>query len=195
MRPLCLVVVLSALPTLVQAQEPADAERSKKERFLVEKAARRTARRALPPPRAVKAVTLRNLWTLEVLPIDPTRPPPAALVDRFLRCHFTNQSIRMDPRLSAMLLGLASKLKAAEIDIVSAYRAPKYNLYLRKKGREVARESAHPRGHAIDFRVVGVPTRELLGMVRRLRLGGVGYYPESGFVHSDLGPSRFWRGR
>jgi uncharacterized protein YcbK (DUF882 family) len=30
--------------------------------------------------------------------------------------------------------------------------------------------------------------------VRSLHLGGVGYYPESKFVHADVGPIRFWRG-
>ena len=50
---------------------------------------------------------------------------------------------------------------------------------LRKKGHEVARDSQHPRGTAVDFRVAGVPTKLLLRFVQSLHLGGVGYYPES----------------
>ena len=65
---------------------------------------------------------------------------------------------------------------------------------LRKKGHEVARDSAHPRGQAVDFRIPEVPTKTLLRYVRSLKLGGVGYYPESRFVHCDVGPVRYWRG-
>ena len=65
---------------------------------------------------------------------------------------------------------------------------------LRKKGREVARQSQHTEGNAVDFRVRGVPTQRLLNYVRSLRIGGVGYYPHSQFVHSDTGRVRFWRG-
>ena len=47
-----------------------------------------------------------------------------------------------------------------------------YNLMLRKKGHEVARESEHPLGHAVDFRIPGVPTRQLMRLVRGQHLGG-----------------------
>ena len=78
--------------------------------------------------------------------------------------------------------------------MVSAYRAPKYNLLLRKKGHETARDSQHPLGHAIDFRLPGLPTKQLLRFVRSLRAGGVGFYPESAFVHCDVGRIRYWSG-
>jgi uncharacterized protein YcbK (DUF882 family) len=45
---------------------------------------------------------------------------------------------------------------------------------------------------AIDLRCEG----RLLSQVRRaavsLRAGGVGYYPNSDFVHVDCGPIRYW---
>jgi uncharacterized protein YcbK (DUF882 family) len=88
----------------------------------------------------------------------------------------------------------AEKFHARYVEVVSGFRAPKYQLMLRKKGHEVARDSQHPRGTAIDFRVAGVPTKLLLRFVKSLHLGGVGYYPESKFVHADVGPIRFWRG-
>jgi uncharacterized protein YcbK (DUF882 family) len=114
--------------------------------------------------------------------------------DELLRCHYTNQSTAMDDRLLPTLLKAAAKFGARTIDIVSGFRAPKYQLMLRKKGHEVARDSEHPRGHAVDFRLPDVPTRVLLRFVRSLHLGGVGYYPESRFVHADVGRIRFWRG-
>ena len=82
----------------------------------------------------------------------------------------------------------------ARIEVVSGYRSPKYNLMLRKKGHQVAKASQHTEGHAVDFRVRGVPTPVLLRYVRSLRRGGVGFYPHSQFVHSDTGPIRFWKG-
>ena len=34
----------------------------------------------------------------------------------------------------------------------------------------------------------------MLHYVRSLRIGGVGFYPHSQFVHSDTGPVRYWTG-
>jgi uncharacterized protein YcbK (DUF882 family) len=100
----------------------------------------------------------------------------------------------MDARLFETLVRAAEKFHARYVEVVSGFRAPKYQLMLRKKGHEVARDSQHPRGTAVDFRVAGVPTKILLRFVRSLHLGGVGYYPESKFVHADVGRIRFWRG-
>ncbi|HKA87818.1 MAG TPA: DUF882 domain-containing protein [Haliangiales bacterium] len=146
-----------------------------------------------PPP----LVSIRNLWTYEVLPIERRRDAsvPKETFDRFLRCHWTNEPTDMDPRLQAVLVAAAVRFEADRIEIVSGFRAPKFNLMLRKKGHEVARDSQHTYGHAVDFRVPGVPTRRLLEQVRSMSLGGVGFYPDSAFVHADTGPVRYWAGR
>jgi uncharacterized protein YcbK (DUF882 family) len=65
---------------------------------------------------------------------------------------------------------------------------------LRKKGHQVARSSQHVEGHAVDFRIRGVKTKVLRNFVTSLRLGGVGYYPNSQFVHCDTGKIRHWTG-
>ena len=140
-------------------------------------------------------VSLRNIWTREVLPVDPDRPPPQMLVNDFLRCHYTNQATTMDPRLIRVVVGAAARHKSRLVEVVSGFRSPKYNLLLRKKGHEVARESQHPLGHAVDFRIYGVPTRQLVEFVRSQNLGGVGYYPRAAFIHADVGPVRFWKGK
>jgi len=56
------------------------------------------------------------------------------------------------------ILRAAQKFKASYIEIVSGFRAPKYQLMLRKKGHEVARDSEHPRGRnkARVFASVGI---------------------------------------
>ncbi len=188
---------LAAVLALTAACASADEGASKKERFLAEKSARPPVHRAAAPKSGVPPVapvSLVNVWTNEVLPVDPAHAPAEPVVDRFLRCHHTNQATTMDPRLLPVLLAAAARFKAAVVEVVSGYRAPKYQLMLRKKGHEVARDSQHPLGHAVDFRLPGLPTRTLLRFVRTLRTGGVGYYPESAFVHADTGPLRFWRG-
>jgi uncharacterized protein YcbK (DUF882 family) len=137
--------------------------------------------------------TLHNQWTRELMTFIPGQP----YLDRFrtfLRDHFTNQATRMDPELAQVLVSAARHFHAQRIDVVSGYRSPKYNLILRKKGHQVARESQHTQGNAVDFRIRGVPTEKLLGFVRSLHLGGVGFYPHAHFVHSDTGPVRYWQG-
>jgi hypothetical protein len=170
---------------------------------LAGKAARRPARRrpnavgtdpgARPGERIEPVTTLFNVWTHEALPILPGQSVETRF-HQFLRDHFTNQATHMDTRLVDVLTRVADKFSAKRIDVVSGYRSPKYNLMLRKKGHQVARHSQHMEGNAVDFRVRGVATRQVLHFVRSLRVGGVGFYPHSQFVHSDTGRIRYWTG-
>jgi hypothetical protein len=191
---------------------PLERERSKKEQWRLDKGTRHDlhtteaeVRKGVGPRTVVASAarpvcttvhpitTLYNLWTREALPLVPG----LAVDDRFhpfLRDHFTNQATHMDVRLIGVLTQVARRFRASRIEVLSGYRSPKYNLMLRKKGHQVARTSQHMEGHAVDFRIRGVPTTVLLRYVRSLRLGGVGYYPHSQFVHSDTGKIRFWRG-
>ena len=189
-------ILFSALPSPPTSHEP-----SKKEAFLQEKHARKDVHltRALAPA-AAPVLTMHNVWTNETLPVvlppmatGPV-PEPVGPFNQLARDHFTNQATMMDGRLFGVVVRAAENFHARYVEVVSGFRAPKYQLMLRKKGHEVARDSQHPRGTAIDFRIAGVPTKVLLRFVKSLRLGGVGYYPESKFVHADVGPIRFWRG-
>jgi uncharacterized protein YcbK (DUF882 family) len=47
-------------------------------------------------------------------------------------------------------------------------------------------------GEAIDIRIPGVSTARLRDAALDLHRGGVGYYPQSQFVHVDLGSVRRW---
>lgn len=152
---------------------------------------------AAPPPpgsRVEPITTLHYVWTRETMPLLPG-PLPERGFSSFLRDHFTNQPTDMDARLLDVLARVGSNFRAPRIDVVSGYRSPKYNLTLRKKGREVARGSQHTEGAAVDFRLPGVPTKQVQRYVRSLRAGGVGYYPQSNFVHADTGPVRAWTGK
>jgi len=93
-----------------------------------------------------------------------------------------------------MLVAAATSFHSDVVDVVSGFRHPKYNLILRKKGHQVARDSQHSHGNAVDFFVPGVPAPQLQAWAKAQRAGGVGFYPESGFVHMDTGPIRSWSG-
>lgn len=141
-------------------------------------------------------VSIFNLWTHETL-VFPARGEVTIekeVVDRFLRCHATNEPTDMDPALFPVLVKAARKFGVDRVEIVSGFRAPKYNLSLRKKGRQVARNSQHTKGHAVDFRLPGIPIRRLHRWARSLRLGGVGFYPHSKFIHVDTADVRYWTG-
>ena len=77
-------------------------------------------------------------------------------------------------------------------EIISGYRSPLTNKLLRNKSRGVAKNSYHMQGKAVDLRLPGIPLKAVRKAALDLRLGGVGYYPESDFVHIDSGRVRSW---
>jgi uncharacterized protein DUF882 len=179
--------------TPAPAAPPATAPAAKKDR-----AAQAKSDRHGPPPlpgtRPAKLVNLYNFWTKEWLAVDPGALPPPATIDHFLRDHFTNKPAAMEPRLVGFVLAAAANFHSDLVHVVSGFRHPKYNLILRKKGHQVARDSQHTHGNAIDFSLPQVPAQALEAWARAQKLGGVGFYPESGFVHMDTGPVRTWSG-
>jgi hypothetical protein len=186
-----IVAALVAAPAVARAE--AEVALPKKDRERAAKAPRRLA----PPPPGAKPralVNLYNAWTHEWLAVVPGEPVPRATVDRFLRDHYTNKPARMEPKLIDVLVGAARHFRSDTAVVVSAFRHPKYNLILRKKGRQVARDSNHTRGNAVDFYVPKIDTRRLHAWAKRQKLGGVGLYPTSQFVHMDTGAIRFWTG-
>jgi hypothetical protein len=162
-------------------------------RRIARKARGAEAAESRPGVRVEPVTTLYNVWTREALPIMPGDSPQGRF-HSFLRDHYTNQTTHMDERLLDVLTRVAGKFAAKRIEVVSGYRSPKYNLMLRKKGHQVARHSQHMEGNAVDFRIRGVATRNVLHYVRSLHAGGVGFYPHSQFVHTDTGRIRYWHG-
>jgi uncharacterized protein YcbK (DUF882 family) len=106
--------------------------------------------------------------------------------DHFLRCHYTNVEHKMDPRLMKLLYQTGHHWPGRRLEVVSGYRHP-----------DVAKNphSPHMKGLACDFRVEGVRTAELRDYLRHtFDKVGVGYYPNSTFVHLDVRKDRsaFW---
>lgn len=99
--------------------------------------------------------------------------------------------------IALALLDLLASLQAelgtgAPFEVIGGYRSPTTNDSLRQRSHGVAKRSLHMQGMAIDVRVADLPTRQLREAAADLRLGGVGYYPKSNFVHLDTGRPRYW---
>ena len=98
-----------------------------------------------------------------------------------------------DPQLMDILWQLQQITGSASTwEVISAYRSPETNEMLRSRSSGVARNSQHVLGTAIDVRLRGLELEVLRDNARSLKLGGVGYYAKSNFVHVDTGRVRYW---
>jgi uncharacterized protein YcbK (DUF882 family) len=110
-----------------------------------------------------------------------------------LRDHRTGDIKAIDTRVLDILYTLSRRLDTSgPFHIISGYRSPATNAALHQKSAQVAAHSFHIQGMAIDFRVPGCRTNTVHTAAVNLRAGGVGYYPESDFIHVDCGPVRCW---
>lgn len=116
-------------------------------------------------------------------------------ISRVLRDHRTGQIAAIDPALLDLLHRVNLDLGASHpFEIISGYRSPASNRMLTESSAGVARRSLHMEGKAIDIRLPGVALADLRLVALSLKAGGVGYYPESNFVHLDVGRVRTWGG-
>jgi uncharacterized protein YcbK (DUF882 family) len=111
--------------------------------------------------------------------------------NHFLRCHHTGRVHSMSTRLAQLIYEVDQHFDFKKVIVVAGYRAPRI---AREKGNP---KSPHKKGVACDFRIEGVPNTDLRDFERTLPHVGVGYYPNSDFVHLDCDPSRarrsgFW---
>ena len=147
-----------------------------------------------------RSVSLNNLHTGETMEgvyWDGGDYVPEVLdaVNLHLRDYRTGDIHPIDPRLLDLLDSVSALTGAkAPFEVISGYRSAKTNAMLHERSAEVAQKSFHIQGMAIDVRLNDVELRHLHEAARSLERGGVGYYPESNFVHLDVGPVRSWSG-
>lgn len=116
-----------------------------------------------------------------------------SVINHLMRDHRSGEVANMDKHLLDLLYLLQQKVdKTGEYHIISAYRSAKTNSKLRKRSKGVAKRSLHMQARAIDIRLPGVRLKLLRQAALELKLGGVGYYPKSNFIHVDTGRPRFW---
>jgi uncharacterized protein YcbK (DUF882 family) len=114
-------------------------------------------------------------------------------LNHFLRDVKTNEQTEMDPHVLDVLWHTMQLTGFhGTVEVLSAYRSPETNAWLASVSRGVAQDSQHMNGNAMDIRFPGVPVYKIRQAARSLQMGGVGFYPRSGFVHLDTGPIRYW---
>lgn len=118
-----------------------------------------------------------------------------AAINHVLRDYRVNVAGNMAPQLMDLLYLLQLKLGTDQpYQVISGYRSPQTNAMLHRTTTGVANNSRHMRGEAIDVRLPGYELKHLLKAAYNVRGGGVGYYPQSDFIHLDIGPYRTWNG-
>lgn len=123
---------------------------------------------------------------------------PSAMekLNYILRDWRRNEVIRIDPKTIDLVWELHADLGSTRpVHIVSGFRSPKTNAFLKRIGRNVAKKSQHMVGKAIDIYFPDVPTERVRNSALVRQVGGVGFYPTSGqygFVHVDSGKVRMW---
>jgi uncharacterized protein YcbK (DUF882 family) len=148
----------------------------------------------------VRRVVLHNLHTddrLDAVYWEKGAYVPDALAEaqKVLRDWRNGAEHFMDPKLFDVLHGISRKLETkAPFQIISGYRSPQTNAMLHARSSGVAAHSQHMLGKASDVRIDGVDLRDLHKAALSLKAGGVGYYPDSDFVHVDVARVRAWRG-
>ncbi|MDR3513313.1 MAG: DUF882 domain-containing protein [Caulobacteraceae bacterium] len=167
-------------------------------------AATSAASAALPTlplaPAAPRRVSFSNVHTGETLDtvyFAEGRYQADALhqVSHVLRDYRTGDVHFIDPVLLDVLVVLGQRTGTRKpFQVLSGYRSPKTNAMLHAHSEEVASHSLHMKGMAVDIHLADGPLAQLHDAALRLKGGGVGYYPESGFVHVDAGPVRHWQG-
>jgi hypothetical protein len=109
-------------------------------------------------------------------------PPELDLVGQLLRCRRSGRLHAIHADLARALVLVARRF-GQPVHVVSGYRAAPANGHP---------HSYHVRGMAADVAVPGVSPQALRDFAVERGLGGIGFYPNSGFVHLDVRDRRFW---
>jgi len=114
-------------------------------------------------------------------------------IDHLLRDHRTDEVKKIDSRLLSILYLINARLgNKRPTSVISGYRSRETNRRLAQTNVGVAKNSYHVKGRAIDIRMTGQSSTDIRDIALQLRVGGVGYYQRSDFVHLDTGPTRYW---
>lgn len=149
----------------------------------------------LTSPRTVDMVNVNTNESISVTYWSDGAYHRAALdkLNHFLRDSKTGEQTEMDALLFDVLWHTMQVTGFhGTVEVLSGYRSPETNAWLASVSRGVARDSQHMNGNAMDIRFPGVPVFRIRQAARSLQMGGVGFYPRSGFVHLDTGPIRYW---
>jgi uncharacterized protein YcbK (DUF882 family) len=166
--------------------------------FIALAASALTAPRVLHAGTSARTLAFSHTHTGERLSVEYFNqgayvPNALEAVNHFLRDFRTGGVHAIDPGLLDLLHGLADVTQSSQaFQVISGYRSPATNAFLRQHSEGVAAGSLHMDGRAIDIRLADVPLAQLRKAALEVGRGGVGYYPSSDFVHVDTGRVRAW---
>jgi hypothetical protein len=113
---------------------------------------------------------------------DRLSPKAYLEIRRVLASWRTGKQVDISERLVRLLVKTSDTFGGRPLRIVGGYREHSY-----------FQDSKHPLGHAVDFSVDGVPNTALRDFLRTQARVGVGFYPNSSFVHLDVrNRSAYW---
>ncbi len=147
-----------------------------------------------------RALSLSNARTGETVNLTYWQrgrlvPSSLEIIRHLMRDNHSDRARDIDLRLVDVLFRVARRLGTMEpFTILSGYRTPETNSWLGQIGFEVAPNSLHMHGRAVDVRLPRTPLLSLYQAAVAVQGGGVGYYPHGYFVHVDVGPVRSWNG-
>jgi uncharacterized protein YcbK (DUF882 family) len=148
------------------------------------------AKQAVPVPSSAKnlfylqPVTFQRIHTGETrslnlfTPMGKIKPSHYKIFQKLMFDHRTNKEHKIHSRLVSLIVKVAAHFEFKTVFIYSGFRA--YN------PQQYTKESKHNVGRAIDFAIGGVSNKNLMSYCRTLGNVGVGYYPNSYFVHLDV---------
>jgi uncharacterized protein YcbK (DUF882 family) len=146
-----------------------------------------------PPPRRLSLVNAHTGETFSGAYRDGRGPIATAMQDLsiFLRDFHCGEAIPINIGVIDFLGSVLDAVGATRATVLSGYRTPATNAMLADTTFGVAEHSQHMYGRALDFYL---PARleEAMKAARTMQWGGVGWYPNSSFIHIDTGPVRNW---
>jgi uncharacterized protein YcbK (DUF882 family) len=148
---------------------------------------------APPGPRRLRLTNAHTGETFDGPYRDDSGAIPSAMADLavFLRDFHSGEILAMDIGVLDFLGATMEAVGAVEAQILSAYRTRATNEMLARTMFGIAENSQHILGRALDIHL-GAKLAEAMGAARAMQRGGVGWYPNSGFIHIDTGPVRNW---
>jgi uncharacterized protein YcbK (DUF882 family) len=116
-------------------------------------------------------------------------------INQIMRDRHANVVGVIDPELIDYMVNIRSRLGLPQtlvFQVLSGYRTSETNSQLAVSNANVAKESLHMHGWAVDFRIDGVNGSAICEIAKTMQRGGVAYYPRDNHVHVDLGNIRTW---
>jgi uncharacterized protein YcbK (DUF882 family) len=179
-----------SLKSIISANKLTDPDRLREGQTLLVPGVTRVVELVPPPPCFKDPVTIYRVRTDETLELPLELCNGRINVEGMKRVSKLTNSVSrptdfdLHPRLIKLMQQVANHYPGRRLEVISGQRQKKQH----------GNESYHNKGQALDFRVEGVSNWALVQYLRgTFDKVGVGYYPNSVFVHMDVREkSAYW---